>query len=278
MKAYLFKSLLVFMVMAGDLFAIGSLQIGVYTGLYPDINNLSTGVRSDGGDTATGAIAYGNARRDSITYYDNLIQQAAASKTAEKGSPMGSPLGATLGLDVRYHWNSLFVRLGFDYSMQLTGTSGSLETGLLKDAITYDTWAASLPITIGFSHALADFFHFYMGLGPYYGVSSLTVTHSEPSAFNNIGNTSIATAQLPYKKVTMTGDMLGVHLLVGIQVPIVVKKVYLSVDYMLFRAQSDGVKLEGTNADDTPIPDNSYDVITQRGSKILLGIQYYIDI
>ncbi len=256
--------------------AIGSLQVGIFGGFYPDINNLSGGVSGDGGDRADGTVVRGGGRRDAIQFFDNLIQQAVAANQADKGSTIGDPLGALWGIDLRYHWNVLFFRMAMDYATQVTATSGSLEAGGFNDKIAYSSWAASIPITIGLSHALSEFFHFYMGFGPYYGISHLKVTHSAPDAFANIGPTSLATTDLPYKSMSMTGDMLGVHLLIGLQVPLYEKKLFLSIDYMTFQARSDGVRLRGTNADGTPIPANRIDVITQKGSKILLGLQYLI--
>ncbi|RME91954.1 MAG: hypothetical protein D6767_04165 [Candidatus Hydrogenedentota bacterium] len=254
--------------------SIGSFQLGMYTGLNPDPNSLNAGFKNDAGDNASGNQRFLGSRKDNMDFYNALIQQ-----TIDEGNGTGSvtayPLGVTVGFDFRYLWNAFFIRLAVDYTQMITGTKAELKSGTYSDSISYKAWNGSVPMSFGFAHELDDFFMFYLAAGPYYAWAYSSVTHSEPLAFENTALGS-GSPFIPYKSQQIQGHVFGYNILVGIEIPLITKKLYMSVDFMHYQARSGRLQVNGENSDGTPINDSIGDTITLIGNKFTFGILYHI--
>lgn len=273
MKATL-KYILSFVLFSKTLWGIGQFQLGSYVGYTPEINQLNRFPNAEAGDNPDGTILWNSYPIYGVEELNNIINHTNSTGVAT-GKTLSYPWGVTFGVDLRYIWNSLFLRFACDYTWQLQETAGELTAGGFVNKISYNTWAFSLPVTIGFSHALAEFYQFYLGIGPYYGLSYLQVTHSAPNAFANLGPLSFPAQFLPPQKIELYGHVFGFHALLGLQFPVVPKKIYLSIDYLYMAGQSTPILVEGLDASGNPLA-NLYIPILQREERVILGVQYLV--
>jgi len=263
---------------SSHIFSIGNIQAGFNVGLNPDINNLSKDFYTDGGHNASGQMQGSHSRRDSIEFYDNLITQAVAADPDNiKGTTLGYPIALTIGMDLRYIYNYLFIRMGFDYNMMLTSKKGNLTTATYTDDISYQSWNYSIFMTFGFTHSYDDYFQFYMGIGPYFSSSELRITHSAPKAFEStiLGSGS---SLLPYQEQNFTSELIGLQINLGIQFPVIKHKIYVSFDIIHYEGRSPSIELTGKDTDGNEIKDTTGDTIIHNGEKYTVGIQYYFKI
>lgn len=248
---------------------VGSFQMGAYTGFAPDFLNLSHQIDTVGGQSSLN----GDGRRDAIEFYDNLIAQSIAAGNAT-GKPVGYANGAIFGVDFRYVWKHLFFRIGADYAQQITGKSGSLVTSTGQDSISYSSFQASFPVSIGISHFIADYYQFYIGFGPHYSIAHISVKHSDPAAFEATALGASNPDLIPYKEQTVEGDIVGFHLLLGIQIP-VDDIISISFDYMYTAGRTAGIDINATDKDGNTV--TTADTITIDADRYILGVQYLIE-
>lgn len=274
MLKFIFSSLL--LAFSTALYGIGSLQLGANLGVYPNINGLAANYLPDGGDNAAGIPRGSHSRRDSIDMYDSIIKRAN-EETNISGKAAGYPIAATYGVELRYLWNNLFFRLGADYSTQVTAKKASLKTTTYDNSISYQSWAMSVPLTIGLSNELKDFFHFYMGIGPYYSYAHINVKHSAPQAFSETF-LGAGSSYIPYEDISIGGDVVGLHFLVGIQIPVIDDKLFVSFDIMHIEARSGSLDVNGKDENGNAINDTTGSTIEQNGEKYLFGVQYKLGI
>lgn len=258
------------------LWGISNVQLGIYLGYTPELNNLYRGNTLDGGDDPSGYQLRAQSWY-AMEFHNNLIQQAGATGHAANTKTLSFPWGLTVGGEVRYQWNALLVRLAIDHTLQMGGRSGFLEAGGYANEIRYESWAFSIPVSFALSHALAEYYQFYFGLGPYYGISYVKVSHSAPQAFAHIGPTSLPASELPFQAAELYAPMLGIHYILGLQFPIIINKIYLSFDFISYNAQSAPELVRGSDSLGAPIT-NFYSQLTQRGERIIIAVQYYIGI
>lgn len=272
------KSILILFLLcaASAAWGIGNAQLGFTIGLNPDPNGFVSDILPDAGDNSSGSQRFLGSRKDNQEFY-NLLIQNAVDEGAATGSVSEYPLGVSAGLDFRYVINSVFMRIAIDYTQMVAGRKASLKAGSNDDSITYTAWNTSFPITFGVSQSLSDFFHFYLGAGPYYAWAYSSVSHTAPAAFEQT-TLGASSPYLPYRVATIQGHVLGYHILVGVEVPIVENRLYLSLDYTRYDARSGRLTLTGVDTDGSALNDTTGDTITLIGNKFTLGIFYHFRI
>ncbi|MCB1200475.1 MAG: hypothetical protein KDK41_07500 [Leptospiraceae bacterium] len=257
-----------------NLWGVGSITLGIYTGISPDMNDIASNIPSDGGDTAAGLPIRDRGRRDNRSFQNNLIEHAIGEGAS--GSTFAYPMGVHLGIDFRYNINNFFLRAAMEYETLLLGKTASLATASFNNSSEINSFSTNMPLTIGINHSLKEFIQFNIGVGPYMSYGNIKITHTEPNAFTETLLGSSTPTLVPYKTQEISGFSFGYHFLLGVQVPIVEKKYYLSIDYLAFTARSPSLPVAATDASGNTVSTN--DRITRNGATISIGIQYYIGI
>lgn len=264
---------IVFSFGSASIFPIGSFTLGIYTGISPNMNDIGSNIMQEGGDNASGTIINDRGRRDFFSFQNQLIQNAVQSGAS--GKTFESPVGFHFGLDFRYNLNLFFFRVAIDQESLVLGRKSSLKTSSYDNKATINSFSANIPLTMGIRHAFKEFIQVNIGAGPYLAYSYLDISHSDPQAFTEtILGTSLPTL-IPFKSQNMSGFLFGYHLLLGLQIPIIEKKYYLSIDYIYFSAHSFSLPVNATDSAGTKVT-GLHDRLTKDGANISIGFQYYI--
>ncbi len=245
-----------------------SFQIGVYVGYAPNPNQLIYTPFAEAGENGTTPI-YKGSRKDGILKENFYLQWAKEGKNATI-KLLSSPVGISGGVLISYLWNDFFLRVAVDFTALIQKPKGFLEYNGTKDEISYNTFYGAFYLSLGFSQQILPFIHFYLLGGPYYASSYLEVSHSNPSLWNSI----IGTTPF-YKKEVLKGDIIGLHVILGIATQ-VYKSLFISIEWLYQRGRSSPRAIEATDASGNPVSDNIGDFILQKEHKFLLGVSYQI--
>jgi len=149
--------------------------------------------------------------------------------------------------------------------------------GGVKNTIKIDTYQASVPATIGLLVPLSNRTQFFIGAGPTYHQSTVTITQSNPVQagppfrFDTIDPFGSLTAN---KRDRYSAAYVGYHLMVGAEIP-VHEKFTLSVEWIHQEGRSHPVENDGVDSADaaTVTPRRTLDA---RGDFLVFGLNYYI--
>ncbi|HPA72636.1 MAG TPA: outer membrane beta-barrel protein [Spirochaetota bacterium] len=240
---------------ASNAHAIGEFALGLNAGATYDPNNLE----------------------EQISRYNLALQSYELTGNAST-SQISVPYSPVFGFNIRYQFNFFFFRIGSHYTTPFQTVKGSITPNAgVKNTIKIETYQMSIPATIGLLVPLSNRTHFFIGAGPTYHHSSVTITQSNP---NQVGFLLNDAAVDPYGSLTAnkrdrySAAYVGYHLMVGAEIP-VHEKFTLSVEWIHQEGRSHPVENDGVDSADaaTVTPRRTLDA---RGDFLVFGLNYYI--
>jgi len=262
-------SLLLCLVLAGSIQAIGFFSMGGTIGLHPNPNNIMYGHPSDAGGANIAKSADSIAKTQ---FYNKLILTADG-----KGEQFSYPMAIPFGLNLKYNWNHLLLRIGLNHSLLIGGSSGSITpSGGKKNVIDFHSSLTIVPVTFGFVFEINQSDHFYFGMGPMFGQAVIVVQHSKPKEIKKV--LPADKQDLAFSKYDYKGVGLGFHYVFGMEVPLS-KRFSLSVEW-LGTIGSTGIsnakvtKTKGGKSTKEPMGQT----IDYSGQRLLFGFNYFIGI
>lgn len=245
---------------ATDACAIGEFALGLNAGATYDPNNL-----------------------EDLSSRYNMAMVAYKSTTGNEGSSINQiavPYSPVFGFNVRYQFNFFFFRIGSHYTTPMQTVKGSITPpGGVKNTIKIETFQASFPATVGLLVPVSNRTQFFIGAGPTYHQSSVTITQNNPDQtppgpatafnFNSLDGTLSAN-----KRDRYSAAFVGYHLMVGAEIP-VHEKFTLSVEWIHQEGRSHPIENDGIDGSDvaTVSPMRTLDA---RGDFLIFGLNYYI--
>ncbi len=242
-------------------YAIGEFAIGLNGGVTYDANNLE----------------------DLTSRYNMamlMYREADPGNADTSLSQISIPYSPVFGFNARYQLNFFFFRIGCHYTTPFKTVKGTVTpAGGEKNTIKFSTYQAALPATVGLLVPLSSRTLFFIGAGPTYHQSSVSITQSNPvqsppapaTAFNFNTTDPTLTSN---KRDRYSASFVGYHLMIGAEIP-VHDKFSLSVEWIHQEGKSHPVDNDGIDAGDAAAS-SPRRTLDSRGDFLIFGLNYYI--
>lgn len=220
------------------LYAIYEIGIGISAGVTYDANNLE----------------------NEIGRYNTAMESYQASNPGTEITQLNIPYEVVLGINTRFRLDFFLIKIGCYYTQAfLYPTLGSIETpaGTFND-IRFEAWQISLPLSIGFMLEASRRCIFYLGGGFTTFFVNLEIKQSSPDTVLGLPSDR--------KRDVFNTYFFGYHLFIGVELPLVIKRLSISVEWVYQQGISDPVKSSESSEKRT---------INATGNGIILGINYY---
>ena len=212
----------------------------------------------------SGGITYDHTNLEGeIGRYNNAIEYYKASNAGTSVTQLNVPYEGVFGLNTRFRIDFFLIKIGCYYSQAfLYPTMGSIENSSgIFNTIRFNSWQVSLPLSVGFLLEASRRCWFSLGGGFNTFLVHIEIKQSNPDpAWGLPGDR---------RKDTFDTHLFGYHLFIGVELPLIIKRLSISAEWIYQRGISDPVKSSNSSEKRT---------IDVSGNYILLGINYYFTI
>jgi hypothetical protein len=189
-----------------------------------------------------------------------------AYKAANPGSsvsPLNVPYAGLLGANLRFRIEFFMLKLGFHYiEAFLYSSMGSIEPpASRRNTVRFNTRQIALPLTACFLLEASRRCIFYFGGGFSVFFAHLEITQGRPDPALGLPDSA--------KKRSFDTHLFGYHLCLGVEFPLILKRLSISAEWMFQQGISQPVRASGGGARRT---------IDVTGNHLIFGLNYYFTI
>lgn len=235
---YLSITVIAVLCLKNSLHAIYEIGIGISAGLTYDSTNLE----------------------NEIGRYNSAMETYKASNPGTEITQLNVPYEVILGINTRFRLDFFLIRVGCYYTQAFWySTLGTIETPAgTQNSIRFNTWQITLPVSVGFLLEASRRCIFYLGGGFTTFITNLEIKQSSPDPVLGLPSDR--------KKDEFEAYFFGYHLFIGVELPLVIKRLSVSAEWCFQQGISDPLKSSRSSEKRT---------INSTGHGIILGINYY---